>query len=79
MIYRINTPALRMLFMAPGNRLRMRDGLISLLAGSIRGSWEQVVPVLAFKSVYYIAAGLLRAGLLHPDAGLNLPRLSPAE
>jgi flavin-dependent dehydrogenase len=36
LIYRINTPALRMLFMAPGNKFRMRDALISLLAGNIR-------------------------------------------
>ncbi len=64
LIYRINTPALRLLFMNPANRLRMRDGLVSLLAGNLRGSPKQLVPVLAFKSAYYIAAALLRAGLL---------------
>jgi flavin-dependent dehydrogenase len=68
LIYRINTPALRMLFMAPGNRFRMRDGLVSLLAGNLRGRWDQVVPVLAFKSTYYIATGLLRAGLVKEPA-----------
>ncbi len=36
LIYRINTPALRWLFMSPANGLRMRDGLVSLLAGNLR-------------------------------------------
>ena len=69
LIYRINSPALRLLFMAPGNKLRMRDGLVSLLAGNLRGSRAQLVPVLAFKSVYYTAALLLRTRLLRaPEA-----------
>lgn len=63
LIYRINTPALRLLFMAPGNKLRMRDGLVSLLAGNLRGTWDMVVPVLAFKSIYYATSVLLRLGL----------------
>ena len=64
LVYRINTPALRFLFMQPSNRFRMRDGLVSLLAGNLRGSWNQVGPVLAFKSAYYIASAFARAGLL---------------
>jgi flavin-dependent dehydrogenase len=63
LIYRINTPALRLLFMAPRNMLRMRDGLISLLAGNLRGSWRMTLPVLAFKSVYHLASLALRLGL----------------
>jgi flavin-dependent dehydrogenase len=63
LIYRINTPALRELFMAPRNTLRMRDGLVSLLAGNLRGSWSSVIPVLAFKTVYYVVAGLNRLGV----------------
>lgn len=69
LVYRINTPALRFLFLQPSNRFRMRDGLISLLAGNLRGSWNQVGPVLAFKSAYYIAAAAARAGLLPPVRG----------
>jgi flavin-dependent dehydrogenase len=65
LVYRINTPALRLLFMAPRNVLRMRDGLVSLLAGAPKGTWGQLIPVLAFKTVYYVTAGLLRLGL-HP-------------
>jgi flavin-dependent dehydrogenase len=63
LIYRINTPALRMLFMAPGNKFRMRDALISLLAGNLRQDRSLVFPVLAFKSVYYVMAGLQRLGI----------------
>ncbi len=65
LVYRINTPALRLLFMAPRNVFRMRDGLVSLLAGAPKGTWGQFVPVLAFKTIYYVTAGLLRLGL-HP-------------
>ncbi len=68
LVYRINTPALRFLFMQPSNRFRMRDGLVSLLAGNLRGSWKQVGPVLAFKSAYYVASAFARVGLLPPVA-----------
>ena len=68
LIYRIDRPALRLLFMTPSNRLRMRDGLVSLLAGNLRARRDQIVPVLAFKSAYYIAAALLRAGVVKPPA-----------
>lgn len=77
LIYRINTPALRTLFMAPRNTLRMRDGLVSLLAGNLRGTWGSVVPVLAFKSVYYVVAGLMRVGI-HPPIAPS-PRAFAAE
>jgi flavin-dependent dehydrogenase len=63
LIYRINTPALRLLFLAPSNKLRMRDGLVSLLAGNLRGSRETLLPVLAFKTVYALMALALRLGL----------------
>jgi len=75
LVYRINTPALRLLFMAPRNALRMRDGLVSLLAGTPRGTWGQLVPVLVFKSIYYLTAGLLRLGI-HPPVAAYPP---PAE
>ncbi len=64
LIYRINNPVLRMLFMAPRNTLRMRDGLVSLLAGNLRGSWNTVMPVLAFKSVFHVVSLAVRLGLV---------------
>ncbi len=78
LIYRINTPALRHLFMAPKNVLRMRDGLVSLLAGNLRGSWGAMVPVLAFKGVYYAMSLAMRLGL-HPAPPAAPVRLAPAE
>jgi len=66
LITRINTPALRLLFMAPRNVFRMRDGLVSLLAGNLRGTWGSVFPVLAFKGVYHVTTLLLRLGLQRP-------------
>lgn len=67
LIYRINTPALRFMFMAPNNTFRMRDGMVSLLAGNLRGTWNTLLPVLAFKSVYYATTLLIRMGI-HPPA-----------
>jgi len=63
LIYRINTPALRLLFMSPRNTLRMRDGLVSLLAGNLRGNLGAVLPVLAFKMVFHVLAFALRLGI----------------
>ena len=78
LIYRINTPALRHLFMAPKNVLRMRDGLVSLLAGNLRGSWDSVIPVLAFKGVFYAMSLAMRLGL-RPTPPQAPIRLAPAE
>ena len=74
LVYRIDRPALRLLFMTPSNRLRMRDGLVSLLAGNLRARPDQRVPVLAFKSAYYVAAGLLRLGVLKAPARNGRPQ-----
>ncbi len=62
-IYRINDPVLRSLFMAPRNILRMRDGIVNLLAGNLRAEWRSELPVVAFKSVYHVARLLRRFGV----------------
>ncbi len=49
LIYRINEPVMRNLLMAPRNTLRMRDGVVSILAGNIRQGRAPDVPLLAFK------------------------------
>ena len=71
LIYRINTPALRLMFMSPGNRFRMREGLISVLAGNLRGNWRLVGPVLAFKAVYHMVSLLMRVGVLPPYGAVS--------
>jgi flavin-dependent dehydrogenase len=53
LIYRINSPVLRDMFMAPSNRFRMRDNIITMLAGNLAGEWRSILPVLAVKVSYY--------------------------
>jgi flavin-dependent dehydrogenase len=53
LIYRINDPVMRSLFMAPRNTLWMRDGIINMLAGNLRGDPRAVVPILSFKAVFH--------------------------
>jgi flavin-dependent dehydrogenase len=54
LIYRINDPVLRHMLMHPSNRMGIRDGLISLLAGEIfDGGLATRIQVLLFKLVYY--------------------------
>ncbi|HEY2133439.1 MAG TPA: tryptophan 7-halogenase [Acetobacteraceae bacterium] len=60
LIYRINDPVLRGMFMAPSNRLRMRDGMITLLAGNLRIGWRAKGPILMLKGAYYLLRFLAR-------------------
>nr|WP_057927427.1 FAD-dependent oxidoreductase [Burkholderia ambifaria] len=63
LIYRVNDPVMRTLFMAPSNRLWMRDGVVNLLAGNLRGSWRAALPVMCFKGVYHVLSTLHRRGI----------------
>lgn len=68
LIYRINSPILRDMFMQPNNKFRMRDGLVSILGGNAHGNRKAVLPVLAFKSAYYFLSLMRRLGYrLGPD------------
>lgn len=79
LIYRINTPALRLLFMAPRNTFRMRDGLVSLLAGNLKGTWRSLMPVLAFKAIYYVTTALLWTGWQAPVVPVHRAEMVAAE
>jgi flavin-dependent dehydrogenase len=63
LIYRINDPVMRDMFMAPSNRFRMREGLVSMLAGDVHRNPYLRPPVLAFKACYYLLRGLRRLGI----------------
>jgi flavin-dependent dehydrogenase len=63
-IYRMTRPAMRDLFMAPRNILRMKEALLSLLAGDIFGATPIWASLRAFKLVYYINS------LAHPRSSL---------
>lgn len=61
-IYRFNEPAFRRLFMRPRNILRMRDGIVSFLAGDVYGDPRLRLPFAAFKLVYFFTRlGMARA------------------
>ncbi|HYZ34508.1 MAG TPA: tryptophan 7-halogenase [Crenalkalicoccus sp.] len=63
LIYRINDPIMRSLFMAPSNAFWMRDGIINMLAGNLRGDPRGVLPILSFKAVFHTLSALHRWGL----------------
>ncbi|SNB66812.1 Dehydrogenase (flavoprotein) [Arboricoccus pini] len=72
LIYRINKPVLRDMFMAPRNQFGMRDGLVSLLAGSWNHGVRSRVPVLAFKGAYYFLQTAYRMGYrVRRDVGMT--------
>ena len=62
LVYRINTPVLRAMFMAPSNRFGMRDGLVAMLAGNLEVDRRLRLPVMAFKAAYYMLTCLSRLG-----------------
>ena len=79
LIYRINDPLLRQLFMSPRNVLGMREGLVSLLAGNLRFTGRALLAVLAFKAVYYTMSGARRLGYRVSLATAEDARSVPAE
>jgi len=75
LIYRINTPVLRDMFMWPSNRFGMVQGLISLLAGDVHANPDSRVPVIAFKTAYRLLNIAYRFGYrLGPDGLARVPR-----
>jgi flavin-dependent dehydrogenase len=61
LIYRMTNPVMRDLLMAPRNPLRVKEALLSLLAGDIYGSTPIWGSLAAFKLIYY-ASSALRPG-----------------
>ncbi|KAA2213304.1 NAD(P)/FAD-dependent oxidoreductase [Pseudoroseomonas oryzae] len=78
LVYRINRPVLRDMFMQPSNRFRMRDGLVSLLAGDVHADTSRQLPVIAFKTTYRILSLLHRMGWHLRDGGLRRMPRGPA-
>jgi len=72
LIYRINDPVMRTMFMSPSNRFYMRDGIINMLAGNLRGNLRSVIPIACFKLAYHFLTALHRRGL-----GGELPEQAP--
>jgi flavin-dependent dehydrogenase len=55
-IYRVTNPTMRDLLMAPRNVFRVKEALLSVLAGDIFGKTPIWRSVLAFKAIYYLAS-----------------------
>jgi hypothetical protein len=73
LIYRINDPVLRTMFMAPSNRFWMRDGIVDMLAGNLRGNLRSMLPILCFKTAFHLQSALHRRGF-----GGELPEMPRA-
>jgi flavin-dependent dehydrogenase len=58
LIYRMTNPVMRDLLMAPRNPLRVREAVLSLLAGDIYGRTPIWGSLLVFKLIYYVSSAL---------------------
>ncbi len=58
-IYRFTTPALRNLFLAPRDFLRMEQAVLSVLAGDVFRRGRPGLPIVLFKALYYMAAAAI--------------------
>jgi flavin-dependent dehydrogenase len=57
-IYRVTHPIMRDLFMAPTNVLRVKEALLSMLAGDIYGKTPIWRSLLVLKAIFYIQSAL---------------------
>ena len=55
-IYRVTNPTMQTLFMGPSNHLRMKEAVLSLLAGDVFGKRPFAASLLAFKAVFYLVS-----------------------
>jgi flavin-dependent dehydrogenase len=54
LIYRINDPVLRWMLMHPTNKFRIRDAMVSTLAGELFDqSWKTRIPLAIFRFLYH--------------------------
>lgn len=57
-IYRVTNPTMRDMFMAPSNVWRVKEALLSMLAGDIYGKTPIWRSLLALKAIFYIGSAL---------------------
>jgi flavin-dependent dehydrogenase len=55
-IYRVTNPTMRNLFMSPRNYFRVREALLSVVAGDIFGKTPTWRSLSAFKAIYYLTS-----------------------
>jgi hypothetical protein len=80
-IYRVTNPTMRNLFMSPRNYFRIREALLSVLAGDIFGKTPIWRSLLAFKAIYYLTslANLKRTVMAWKRRKTNIFPLEEAE
>jgi hypothetical protein len=64
-IYRVTNPTMRGFFMDPRNPLRMKEAVLTVLAGDVHGKTPFRVPLTFFKALYYLVS------LSHPVRTFN--------
>ena len=57
-IYRVTHPTMRDMFMGPRNVLRVKEALLSMLAGDIFGKTPIWRSLLVLKAIFYIGSAL---------------------
>jgi flavin-dependent dehydrogenase len=77
-IYRVTNPSMREMFLEPGNVLRMKEALLSLLAGDIFGRTPIWGALRAFKGAYYLVS-LINLGRSLRAARLRAINIRPVE
>ena len=78
-IYRVTNPTMRELFMGPRNVLRVKEALMSLLAGDIFGRTPIWPSLYVFKGIYYASslANLKRTIAAAQRRKINVAEQSP--
>ncbi len=55
-IYRVTNPTMREMFMNPGNPFRVKEALLSVLAGDVFGKTPTGPSIFMFKVIYYVGS-----------------------
>ena len=55
-IYRVTNPVIRNMFMEPKNIFRVKEAVLSVLAGDVYGKTPITIPLFLFKVIYYIGS-----------------------
>lgn len=55
-IYRVTNPVMRNMFMEPKNMFRVKEAVLSILAGDVYGKTPIRKPLFLFKSIYYLGS-----------------------
>jgi flavin-dependent dehydrogenase len=55
-IYRVTNPTMRGFFMDPRNPMRMKEAVLTVLAGDVHGKTPFRLPLTMFKGLYYLVS-----------------------